>query len=192
MTFCQYMPSTYTGSRYFLSHGTKIPPPTPTVLSVPDAPRGLDPDPSGATLHGDGRTGWRVAPWLAQVPGRGGGSEEKVGKAASAAHAAAPSTLPTQRRGAMQRRPRSAWRRPWRSRRGERGPRQRRFLADPKVSFVGSGAAYDRLILWAHCRLDMAHGVEMRSVAGMRNTSVEQMANHFVGYPWICKSVAWP
>ncbi|KAG0541346.1 hypothetical protein BDA96_02G008300 [Sorghum bicolor] len=63
----------------------------------------------------------------------------------------------------------------------------RRFLADPRVTFVGSGAAHDGRMLWDHYGLDVARGMELRAAAGMGNASVEQMADRFLGYPGICK-----
>ncbi|CAD6227081.1 unnamed protein product [Miscanthus lutarioriparius] len=63
----------------------------------------------------------------------------------------------------------------------------RRFLADPRVTFVGSGSAHDGRMLWEHYGLDVARGRELRAVAGMGNASVEQMAERFLGYPGICK-----
>ncbi|OEL19724.1 hypothetical protein BAE44_0019259 [Dichanthelium oligosanthes] len=63
----------------------------------------------------------------------------------------------------------------------------RRFLADPRVTFVGSGAANDRRMLWAHCGLHVARGCELRAFAGMGNASLEDMADCFLGYPGIHK-----
>ncbi|WVZ61482.1 hypothetical protein U9M48_011345 [Paspalum notatum var. saurae] len=63
----------------------------------------------------------------------------------------------------------------------------RRFLADPRVTFVGSGAANDARMLSAHRGLHVRHGVELRSVAGTGNASVEDMAHRFLGYPGIHK-----
>ncbi|CAD6221720.1 unnamed protein product [Miscanthus lutarioriparius] len=63
----------------------------------------------------------------------------------------------------------------------------RRFLADPRVTFVGSGSAHDGRMLWEHYGLDVARGQDLRAVAGMGNASVEQMADRFLGYPGICK-----
>ncbi|KAJ1287379.1 hypothetical protein BS78_02G005700 [Paspalum vaginatum] len=63
----------------------------------------------------------------------------------------------------------------------------RRFLADPRVTFVGSGSANDARMLSAHYGLHVAHGVELRAVAGMGNASLEDMAHHLLGYPGIHK-----
>ncbi|KAF8698991.1 hypothetical protein HU200_034823 [Digitaria exilis] len=63
----------------------------------------------------------------------------------------------------------------------------RRFLADPRVTFVGSGSANDRRMLWAHYGLRVARGLELRAFAGMGNASLEDMADRFLGYPGIYK-----
>ncbi|RCV09155.1 hypothetical protein SETIT_2G004100v2 [Setaria italica] len=63
----------------------------------------------------------------------------------------------------------------------------RRFLADPRVTFVGSGSDNDRRMLWAHYGLHVARGCELRAVAGMGNASLEDMADRFLGYPGIHK-----
>ncbi|KAG2639457.1 hypothetical protein PVAP13_2KG011200 [Panicum virgatum] len=63
----------------------------------------------------------------------------------------------------------------------------RRFLADPRVTFVGSGSAYDCRILRDHCGLHVARATELRAVAGMGNASLEDMADRFLGYPGIHK-----
>ncbi|CAN6180844.1 unnamed protein product [Urochloa humidicola] len=63
----------------------------------------------------------------------------------------------------------------------------RRFLADPRVTFVGSGSANDRRMLWAHYGIRVARGRELRADAGMGNVSLEDMADRFLGYPGIYK-----
>ncbi|WVZ61483.1 hypothetical protein U9M48_011346 [Paspalum notatum var. saurae] len=63
----------------------------------------------------------------------------------------------------------------------------RRFLADPRVTFAGSGSANDARMLWAHYGLRVARGAELRAVAGMGNASVEDMARRFLGYAGIRK-----
>ncbi|CAM0149927.1 unnamed protein product [Urochloa decumbens] len=63
----------------------------------------------------------------------------------------------------------------------------RRFLADPRVTFVGSGSANDRRMLWAHYGIRVARGIELRAHAGMGNASLEDMADRFLGYPGIYK-----
>ncbi|CAN6209114.1 unnamed protein product [Urochloa humidicola] len=63
----------------------------------------------------------------------------------------------------------------------------RRFLADPRVTFVGSGSPNDRRMLWAHYGLRVARGRELRADAGMGNASLEDMADRFLGYPRIYK-----
>ncbi|KAL6647645.1 hypothetical protein ACP70R_015082 [Stipagrostis hirtigluma subsp. patula] len=61
------------------------------------------------------------------------------------------------------------------------------FLADPRVTFVGSGSAYDSRILWVHYGLYVACGHELRALAGMGNASMEDMADRFLGYPGVKK-----
>ncbi|TVU13147.1 hypothetical protein EJB05_40679, partial [Eragrostis curvula] len=64
----------------------------------------------------------------------------------------------------------------------------RRFLADQRVTFVGSGSAYDCRILWDHFGLRVSRGRELRAMAGMGNASMEDMADRFLGYPGVSKS----
>ncbi|CAD6269911.1 unnamed protein product [Miscanthus lutarioriparius] len=53
----------------------------------------------------------------------------------------------------------------------------RRFLADPRVTFVGSGSAHDGRMLWEHYGLDMACGLESTPPPSWGTPpSVEQMA----------------
>jgi len=53
----------------------------------------------------------------------------------------------------------------------------RRFLADPRVTFVGSGSAHDGRMLWEHYDLDMACGLESTPLPSWGTPpSVEQMA----------------
>ncbi|TVU40247.1 hypothetical protein EJB05_13700, partial [Eragrostis curvula] len=68
----------------------------------------------------------------------------------------------------------------------------RRFLADPRVTFVGSGSAHDRRMLWAHYGLHVACGRDLRALAGMGNASMEEMADEILGYPGVskCREVA--
>jgi hypothetical protein len=63
----------------------------------------------------------------------------------------------------------------------------RRFLADPRVTFVGWGSAHDSRMLSAHYGLRVARGCELRAVAGMGNASLGDMADRFLGYPGIHK-----
>ncbi|KAG2631225.1 hypothetical protein PVAP13_2NG006521 [Panicum virgatum] len=63
----------------------------------------------------------------------------------------------------------------------------RRFLADPRVTFVGSGSANDRRMLWEHYGLHVERGLELRAVAAMGNASLEDMADRFLGYTGIRK-----
>uniref|UniRef100_A0A0E0LGA9 3'-5' exonuclease domain-containing protein n=1 Tax=Oryza punctata TaxID=4537 RepID=A0A0E0LGA9_ORYPU len=63
----------------------------------------------------------------------------------------------------------------------------RRFLADPRVTFVGSGSSNDRRMLTAYYDLHVASGRELRAMAGMGNASMEDMADRFLGYPGIAK-----
>ncbi|XP_052163294.1 uncharacterized protein LOC127780428 [Oryza glaberrima] len=63
----------------------------------------------------------------------------------------------------------------------------RRFLADPRVTFVGSGASNDRRMLSAYYDLHVASARELRAVAAMGNASMEAMADRFLGYPGIAK-----
>jgi len=63
----------------------------------------------------------------------------------------------------------------------------RRFLADPRVTFVGSGSANDRRMLWEHYGLHVERGRELRAVSGMGNASLEDMADRFLGYTGIRK-----
>ncbi|XP_062188970.1 uncharacterized protein LOC133892302 [Phragmites australis] len=63
----------------------------------------------------------------------------------------------------------------------------RRFLADPRVAFVGSGSANDRRMLWVHYGIHVASGRELRAMAGIGNASMEEMADRFLGYPGIEK-----
>ncbi|XP_040382335.1 uncharacterized protein LOC107303381, partial [Oryza brachyantha] len=63
----------------------------------------------------------------------------------------------------------------------------RRFLADPRVTFVGSGSLNDRRMLSAYYDLHVASGRELRSMASMGNASMEAMADRFLGYPGIDK-----
>uniref|UniRef100_A0ACD5UY99 Uncharacterized protein n=1 Tax=Avena sativa TaxID=4498 RepID=A0ACD5UY99_AVESA len=62
-----------------------------------------------------------------------------------------------------------------------------RFLADPRVVFVGYGSSYDRRMLWEHYGLHVEYGHDLRALAGMGNASVELMAQRFLGYPGIGK-----
>ena len=48
----------------------------------------------------------------------------------------------------------------------------RRFLADPRVTFVGSGSANDRRMLWEHYGLHVERGRELRAVAGMDGSAL--------------------
>ncbi|RLM86144.1 hypothetical protein C2845_PM04G00510 [Panicum miliaceum] len=63
----------------------------------------------------------------------------------------------------------------------------RRFLADPRVTFVSSSSANDRRMLWAHYGLHVGRARELRAVASMGNASLEDMADRFLGYPGIHK-----
>ncbi|KAK3124190.1 hypothetical protein QOZ80_7BG0583120 [Eleusine coracana subsp. coracana] len=63
----------------------------------------------------------------------------------------------------------------------------RRFLADPRITFVGSGSAHDQRMLWAHYRIHVARGRDLRAVAGMGNASMEEMADRILGYPGVSK-----
>ncbi|XBI91703.1 hypothetical protein VPH35_028966 [Triticum aestivum] len=62
-----------------------------------------------------------------------------------------------------------------------------RFLADPRVVFVGYGSSYDRRMLWDHYGLDVASSCDLRALTGMGNASVELMAQRFLGYRGISK-----
>uniref|UniRef100_M8CTN1 Uncharacterized protein n=1 Tax=Aegilops tauschii TaxID=37682 RepID=M8CTN1_AEGTA len=42
-----------------------------------------------------------------------------------------------------------------------------RFLADPRVVFVGYGSSYDRRMLWDHYGLDVASACDLRALTGM-------------------------
>ncbi|KAL5197909.1 hypothetical protein ABZP36_001421 [Zizania latifolia] len=63
----------------------------------------------------------------------------------------------------------------------------RRFLADPRVTFVGSGSLSDRRMLSAYYGLHVASARELRAMAGMGNASMASMADRFLGYPGIDK-----
>ncbi|GJN10537.1 hypothetical protein PR202_ga28636 [Eleusine coracana subsp. coracana] len=63
----------------------------------------------------------------------------------------------------------------------------RRFLADPRITFVGFGSAHDQRMLWAHYRIHVARGRDLRAVAGMGNASMEEMADRILGYPGVSK-----
>ncbi|KAJ1282827.1 hypothetical protein BS78_03G081500 [Paspalum vaginatum] len=57
----------------------------------------------------------------------------------------------------------------------------RRLLADARVLFAAYRAAYDRQLLRAHHRLDVASMVELRGAAGMGDASMEEMAAKLLG-----------
>jgi len=57
----------------------------------------------------------------------------------------------------------------------------RRLLADARVSFAAYNAAYDRRLLRAHHRLDVASVMELRGAAGMGGASMEEMAEKLLG-----------
>ncbi|KAE8780965.1 hypothetical protein D1007_45815 [Hordeum vulgare] len=63
-----------------------------------------------------------------------------------------------------------------------------RFLADPRVVFVGYGSSYDCRMLWDHYGLDVASARDLRALTGMGNASVELMAERFLGYRGISKA----
>ncbi|WVZ72050.1 hypothetical protein U9M48_020568, partial [Paspalum notatum var. saurae] len=57
----------------------------------------------------------------------------------------------------------------------------RRLLADARVLFAAYRAAYDRRLLRAHHRLDVASVMELRGAAGMGGASMEEMAEKLRG-----------
>ncbi|MQM02340.1 hypothetical protein Taro_035107 [Colocasia esculenta] len=57
-----------------------------------------------------------------------------------------------------------------------------RFLADPSITCVSVGIAFDRRKLAKHCNLDVANGVELRQRAGMGRASLQEMAREFLGW----------
>ncbi|KAK1682342.1 hypothetical protein QYE76_043190 [Lolium multiflorum] len=65
-----------------------------------------------------------------------------------------------------------------------------RFLADPRVVFVGYGSAYDRRMLRDHYGLHVQCGRDLRALTGMGNASVDLMAQRFLGYHGITKPVS--
>lgn len=58
----------------------------------------------------------------------------------------------------------------------------RRFLADERVVFVGYGVRSDCRKLEEHHGLEVARTVELRSLAGMGNTSMQRMAEEHLGW----------
>ncbi|TVU40249.1 hypothetical protein EJB05_13702, partial [Eragrostis curvula] len=64
----------------------------------------------------------------------------------------------------------------------------RRFLADQRTTFLGSGSAYDCRTLWDHFGLRVGCGRELRAMLGVGNASMEEMADRFLGYPGVSKS----
>ncbi|XP_051216474.1 uncharacterized protein [Lolium perenne] len=65
-----------------------------------------------------------------------------------------------------------------------------RFLADPRVVFVGYGSAYDRRMLRDHYGLHVECGRDLRALTGMGNASVDLMSRRFLGYHGITKPVS--
>uniref|UniRef100_A0A0D9WUR9 3'-5' exonuclease domain-containing protein n=1 Tax=Leersia perrieri TaxID=77586 RepID=A0A0D9WUR9_9ORYZ len=63
----------------------------------------------------------------------------------------------------------------------------RRFLADPRVTFVGSGNSHDRRMLGFYYGIHVASGCELRGLARMGNASMEDMADRLLGYRGIRK-----
>ncbi|BAS99773.1 3'-5' exonuclease [Oryza sativa Japonica Group] len=58
----------------------------------------------------------------------------------------------------------------------------RRFLADERVVFVGYGVRSDCRKLEEQHGLEVARTVELRSLAGMGNTSMQRMAEEHLGW----------
>uniref|UniRef100_A0A0E0LGA8 3'-5' exonuclease domain-containing protein n=1 Tax=Oryza punctata TaxID=4537 RepID=A0A0E0LGA8_ORYPU len=63
----------------------------------------------------------------------------------------------------------------------------RRFLADERVVFVGYGVRSDCRKLEEHHGLEVARTVELRSLAGMGNTSMQRMAEEHLGWDGVSK-----